>query len=141
MRAIPLRELGAHSAPPTRRPNTMWQDIERNATHRGILRVRQLAELVVTGKKQLQMFCSIAGLGKTETVLEVFAEHNHEPHYCSPTSPEGYCRDLWQHKNKPYFLDDSDRLARSEPCANIAKMAYGPQRLVIVPTSERILKN
>jgi hypothetical protein len=54
----------------------MWKDIERNPTERGMRRLRQLAILVVTGKKQLQMFCSIPGLGKTETVLEVLAEHN-----------------------------------------------------------------
>ena len=39
----------------------MWTDTEKNATFRGMRRVRQLATLVVTGKKQLQMFCSIRG--------------------------------------------------------------------------------
>ncbi len=119
----------------------MWTDTEKNATFRGMRRVRQLATLVVTGKKQLQMFCSIAGLGKTETVLEVFSENDLTPHYSSPTSAEGLCQDLWLHRDAPYFLDDCDRLARSEPCANIAKMAYGPQRLVVVPLSLKIQKN
>jgi hypothetical protein len=119
----------------------MWTDIERNPTERGMRRLRQLAILVVTGKKQLQMFCSIPGLGKTETTLEVFAEHNFEPHYCSPTTPAGYCRDLWKYRHLPYFLDDCDTLARSGPCANIAKMAYGPQRIVVVPTSKDVLRN
>jgi hypothetical protein len=119
----------------------MWTDIENNATFRGMRRVRQLATLVVTGKRQLQMFCSIPGLGKTETVLEVFSENGLTPHYSSPTSAEGLCQDLWRHRDAPYFLDDCDRLARSEPCANIAKMAYGPQRLVVVPLSLKIQKN
>ena len=119
----------------------MWTDIENNATFRGMRRVRQLATLVVTGKRQLQMFCSIPGLGKTETVLEVFSENGLTPHYSSPTSAEGLCQDLWRHRDAPYFLDDCDRLARLEPCANIAKMAYGPQRLVVVPLSLKIQKN
>lgn len=71
----------------------MWQNFEANPTWRGMQRVRQLAMLVLTGKKPLQMFCSIAGLGKTETVLEEMASHNIEPHYCSPDQPGGLlCR-------------------------------------------------
>jgi len=119
----------------------MWINIETNPTWRGIQRVRQLTRLVITGKKPLQMFCSVAGIGKTETVLEEMADHNIPPHYSSPTTPEGFCQDLWQHRDSSYFLDDCDRLARSEPCANIAKMAYGPQHVVVVPSSLKIQKN
>jgi hypothetical protein len=118
-----------------------WQNIERNPTFRGIKRVRELTILVVTGKKALQMFCSLPGIGKTETVLEVFAEYNLEPHYSSPSNPTEFCYDLWLHKDRPYFLDDCDRLARSEPCANVGKMVWGPQRLVVVPGSRVIQLN
>ena len=118
-----------------------WQNIERNLTFRGIMRVRELTILVVTGKKPLQMFSSAPGLGKTETVLEVFAEYNLEPHYHSPSNPTEFCYDLWQHRDRAYFLDDCDKLARSAPCANIGKMAWGPQRLVVVPGSRVIQVN
>jgi hypothetical protein len=118
-----------------------WLTIEKNPTWRGIQRVRQLTTLVVVGKKAMQMFCSLPGLGKTETVLKVFKEFNLPPHYCSPLSAGTFCTDLWQHRNRPYFLDDCDILARSEPCANIGKMAWGPQRLVVCPLTKAIQQN
>jgi hypothetical protein len=82
-----------------------------------------------------------SGLGKTETVLEVFKEYNLPPHYCSPRDPGTFCSDLWMHRDRAYFLDDCDRLARSEPCANVGKMTWGPQRLVVCPLTKAIQQN
>jgi hypothetical protein len=116
-------------------------NIERNKTWQAIQRVRSATELVLTGKMRLKMFCSDPGLGKTETVLQMMKKHAVEPHYSSPTSPNAFCYDLWKHRNSTYFLDDVDILARSEPCANIAKMALGPQNLVICPATKEIQRN
>ena len=59
----------------------------------------------------MQMFCSIAGIGKSETVLEEMADHDITPHYSSPDNEHAYCEDLWRHRNSKYFLDDCDKLA------------------------------
>ena len=118
-----------------------WQDIERNQTYRAMMRVIELTDLVSLGKKPFQMFCSLPGLGKTEWVLDTLAKNNIVPHYPGPATVHGYCADLWQCKNGLFFLDDWDRLARDEGLANIAKMVYGPQKLVIVPNSLRIQRN
>jgi hypothetical protein len=45
------------------------------------------------------------------------------------------------HRDRAYFLDDCDRLARSEPCANVGKMTWGPQRLVVCPLTKAIQQN
>lgn len=104
-------------------------------------RVRELAEKVATGKKIMQMFCSDPGLGKTETVLDVLARNNQDAHYCSPDTVQGLCQDLWMHRDTTYFIDDCKKLAKNEALANIGKMAWGPQRLVIVPYNLRISLN
>ena len=69
-----------------------WKDIEKNGTWQGIRRVRTLSQLVIDGKKPLQMFCSDAGLGKSETVLETFADNKLKPHYSSPDFDPGSLR-------------------------------------------------
>jgi hypothetical protein len=48
-------------------------------------------------------------------------------------------RELYRHRHQPIiFLDDCDKLFRSETIANIAKMAFGPQNLVIFSSVEAI---
>jgi hypothetical protein len=118
-----------------------WKDVEGNKTWLAMQRVRELAEKVVTGKKSLQMFCSPPGFGKTDTVLEVLARHGRDPHYCSPDKVQGFCQELWTHRNTTYFIDDCNTLAKDERLANIGKMAWGPQQLVIVPYNLRIDRN
>jgi hypothetical protein len=118
-----------------------WKNIEKNKTWQAMQRVRELTQLVIDGKKALQMFCSVPGLGKSETVLEVLAQNKIKPHYSSPDSIQGFCADLWRNKDTVYFLDDCDILAREEKLVNIAKMAYGPQRIVVVPSNLRIQRN
>lgn len=118
-----------------------WTNIEQNRTWRAMRRMRELAELVVTGKKPMQMFCSPPGLGKSETVLAIMARHGIKPHYSAPSTIHGFCQDLWRYKDDIYFLDDCDNLARDEKLANVAKMAWGPQRIVVVPNSLRIQRN
>ena len=118
-----------------------FDNIGKNEVWRAMQRVEQLTELVLTGKKPWQMFCSDPGFGKTEIVLRAMKKHGLHPHYSSPSSASAFCADLWKHRNGPYFLDDCDRLARSEGPANIAKMAFGAQRLVVCPTTIAIQRN
>jgi hypothetical protein len=118
-----------------------YRTIETNKTKIAFDRLYTLAALVFTGKKTLQMFCSVPGLGKTEAVLRCGKKLGLELHYASPTTVAGFCMDLWANRDRSYFLDDVDTLASSEPCANIAKMAFGTQRLVNCPTTKGMLKN
>jgi hypothetical protein len=114
---------------------------ERNKIVRAFERVYTLTEMTFTGKKTLQMFCSVAGMGKTEAIRRVMKKLGIEPHYASPSTAIGLCMDLWQHRNGAYFTDDCDTLARSLACSNIAKMAFGAQRLVVCPTTKEIQRN
>ena len=118
-----------------------WYDVERNATWKAVQRAKDFVELCLTGKKPMQMICSVPGIGKSELVLELLAKHGHKPYYFSPSSEEGFCADLWANRDKPYFLDDCDVLATHRKIIGIAKMAYGPQRTVIVPNTLSIQRN
>ena len=122
-------------------PKSTFRKIELNATWQALERVRHLTELVLTGKRSMQMFCSIPGMGKTEIVSRCMKKHGLTPHYSSPQNASALCRDLWTYRDSPYLLDDIDNLARSEPCANVMKMAFGAQKLVICPVTNIILKN
>jgi transposase len=118
-----------------------WRKVEDNDTWCAMQRVREIAELVVDGKKQMQAFCSIPGLGKTENVLSVMDAKGQKPRYSSPTNAAALCADLWSHRNSPYLLEDCDKLAQSAACASVAKMAWGPTRMVVVPQSLIVQRN
>ena len=118
-----------------------FKTIHRNATWVAFARVDENLDLCFSGKKRMLLVCSAPGLGKTERILRRCRKHGSKPHYASPTNATGLCIDLWKHRNSPYLLDDVDTLARIEACANVIKMAFGPQRIVIPPTTGLILRN
>jgi hypothetical protein len=122
-------------------PST-FGSIHTNDTYNDMQRLAQLVELCLTGKRRMQMFCSMPGLGKTEEVLIGMKRHGIKPHRSSPANAAALCAHLWRYRNEALFLDDIDTLARSEPCANIIKMSHGSAaRLVICPGSKVIEAN
>lgn len=121
--------------------NDTWKDIERNKVWRKMRMAEQAVDEVLTGKWPMKMICSDPGMGKTEMVQRKLKKHGLNYHPCSPSTVAGFCHDMWNHKNEAFFLDDCDALARSEPCMNIAKKAWGEQHLVVCPSTKEILKN
>jgi hypothetical protein len=92
---------------------------------------------VITGSKPMQMICSDPGLGKSQAVEEECRKAGIKASHVTPTNVASFVKELYDHRNKPVAIfDDCDRLLRSETCANIAKMAFGPQRMVIHNTVE-----
>lgn len=100
---------------------------------------RTAIRAVTLGSKRMQLLCSASGIGKTILVLEELRRAAIRVQYVCPTSASSLVRELYHHRNQPIiFLDDCDKLFRSETVANIAKMAFGPQSLVIYPSVEAI---
>jgi hypothetical protein len=118
-----------------------WMDIERNKVWRGMRLAERCVDNVVTGKTNMKMLCSDAGMGKTQLVLHRLKAHNLNSHVCRPSTAAGLCRDMWKNHNEIFFLDDCDPLARSEPCMNIAKTAWDGQKIVSCPITKELLKN
>jgi hypothetical protein len=101
---------------------------------------RMAIRAVTHGSKRMQLLCSPSGLGKTTLVLEELRRAGiRAAQYVSPTSASAFVRELYRHRHQPIiFFDDCDKLFRSETIANIAKMAFGPQNLVIFSSVEAI---
>jgi len=101
-----------------------------------------LIKAVATGKKQMQLICSPAGLGKTHLVTQELKKHgiNVEPQ--SPGNPDAFVTALYHHRNKPVILfDDCEKLVRSEAIANKAKMAFGSNTRLVVHQTKEIMAN
>src|ERR1022692_2606186 len=105
-------------------PKSNFRAIEKCATWQDIQRVWLLTELVLTGKRAMQMFCSVPGLGKTEIHRRSMKKFDVEPHRSAPASAAAYCDEIWNHRNSCFLFDDVDILARSE-IANVTKGAWG----------------
>jgi hypothetical protein len=112
-----------------------WKYIENNATWRGMEYMRHQIELVVTGKRTMAMFCSLPGMGKTFETDKAMKKHGEKPRHFRPGTLHGFLSDLWNNRDSTFVLDDCDMLVRSEQLANLAKMAWGEQRMVIAPSS------
>jgi hypothetical protein len=121
-------------------PKSNFRTIEKCATWQDIQRVWRLTELVLTGKRTMQMFCSSPGLGKTEIHRRSMKKFDVEPHRSAPASAAAYCEEIWNHRNSCFLFDDVDILARSE-IANVTKGAWGSEHRVIVPNTTVIRRN
>ena len=92
---------------------------------------------VLSGPKTMQMICSDPGLGKSQAVEDECRKAGIKASRVTPTNVASFVKELYDHRNKRVVIfDDCDRLLKSETCANIAKMAFGPQRMVIHNTVE-----
>jgi len=109
--------------------------------------MRGLIRDTLTGKSMygFQIVCSIPGMGKTETALQVFKKtgiNRPTDSIVSVKTSKALAFELWnKFPNKPMLIDDSDQLATSPTTGNMGKKAWGPQRLVVCDMTDEIRKN
>ena len=98
---------------------------------------RHAIRAVAQGRKPMQLIGSEPGLGKTYITLQELRRLGIKVENVAPANPSAFVKTLFDHRNDEVLvLDDCDALARSEVVAGIAKMAWGPTRLVIRDTVE-----
>jgi hypothetical protein len=110
------------------RPNSVREQLES---------ARQIIRAVAQGRKPMQLIGSEPGLGKTYITLQELRRLGIKVENVAPANGSAFVKTLFDHRNDEVLvLDDCDALARSEVVAGIAKMAWGPTRLVIRDTVE-----
>jgi len=112
-----------------------WFDTDHNPTFRTMQRVIELTTLCGTNVQLMQMFGSIAGLGKSETVAQVLTKLELDYVYGNPNTVPGFCDLLWKAKNRGLLIDDSEGLVKNPALLGIAKMWYGATGVCVCPNN------
>ena len=123
-----------------------WERTEDNPTWRGfrIMR-RQVEEMLDPQNTNLEpigrMFCSAAGLGKTEIVAQAIKKFGADAKWVAPKTPYGFVQALWSNRNCILIIDDADEMPTKNEIMNLAKNAWGASRKVVAPTTGKIAQN
>jgi hypothetical protein len=71
--------------------------------------------------------CGISGIGKTAAIINGLSRNGQSYMLVNPRNSGGLYRAFFLHRNKSYLIiDDTEHIAKSEPCANLVKQALAP---------------
>jgi hypothetical protein len=112
------------------RPTTISAAIKRNPFRKKFeevrLKIKYLPSVPQHGR-QCVFLCGLPGIGKTSAVINGLSQNGQTYGLVNPRNPGGLYREFFLHRNKScLIIDDTDHIARSEPCANLVKQALAP---------------
>ena len=128
---LPAMDLELRAAKVQKMANLPY-DITDNPTYCGWLMMIEIVRAVARGERDLALFCSPTGIGKTFIVRQVCRHQGiRDVPEGRPSDANALAKYLWANRKKPVvLLDEVDHLFRQEQSSNLLKVCNSRPRIV-----------